>query len=217
MKQRGVQYRHPRVCLLVLNGFPPLVMVCRGGFVSEPLARFVLAISRLRPLCFADRRVDADACPPDEVACLQCPNGFTADYLREELARRNLDATGSKEEIISRLIADIAPNRSTTPPLPSPDSAASTQRCNITPLPPSPQFKSLLFQTSPHRFLHTVETTAFQRPTGLKSWNELESWLRGNLQPYSPSPWENFVEQPLIGKPSLVVNAQRGKPSDKRS
>ncbi|KAH7938088.1 hypothetical protein HPB49_019774 [Dermacentor silvarum] len=63
--------------------------------------------------------------------------GFTVDYLREELARRNLDATGSKEEIISRLIADIAQNRPTTPPLPSPDSAASTQRCNITPLPPS--------------------------------------------------------------------------------
>ncbi|KAH7949025.1 hypothetical protein HPB49_004230 [Dermacentor silvarum] len=63
--------------------------------------------------------------------------GFTVDYLREELARRNLDATGSKEKIISRLIADIAQNRSTTPPLPSPDSAASTQRCNAAPLPPS--------------------------------------------------------------------------------
>ncbi|KAH7950229.1 hypothetical protein HPB49_021322 [Dermacentor silvarum] len=63
--------------------------------------------------------------------------GFTVDYLREELARRNLDATGSKEEIISRLIADIAQNRPTTPPLPSPDSAASTQRCNAAPLPPS--------------------------------------------------------------------------------
>ncbi|KAH7942494.1 hypothetical protein HPB49_024625 [Dermacentor silvarum] len=44
--------------------------------------------------------------------------GFTVDYLREELARRNLDATGSKEEIIN--------------------SAASTQRCNAAPLPPSP-------------------------------------------------------------------------------
>ncbi|KAH7965269.1 hypothetical protein HPB49_005785 [Dermacentor silvarum] len=42
--------------------------------------------------------------------------GFTVDYLREELARRNLDATGSKEEI---------------------NSAACTQRCNVTPLPPS--------------------------------------------------------------------------------
>ncbi|KAH7980782.1 hypothetical protein HPB49_019215 [Dermacentor silvarum] len=63
--------------------------------------------------------------------------GFTVDYLREELARRNLDATGSKEEIISRLIADIAQNRQTKHPLPSPDSAASTQSCNITPLPPS--------------------------------------------------------------------------------
>ncbi|KAH7937528.1 hypothetical protein HPB49_012840 [Dermacentor silvarum] len=59
--------------------------------------------------------------------------GFTADYLREELARRNLNATGSKEEIINRLIADIAQNRPTTPPLPSPDSAVSTQRCNVTP------------------------------------------------------------------------------------
>ncbi|KAH7977555.1 hypothetical protein HPB49_002342 [Dermacentor silvarum] len=63
--------------------------------------------------------------------------GFTMDYLREELARRNLDATGSKEEIISHLIADIAQNRPTTPPLLSPDSAASTQRCNAAPLPPS--------------------------------------------------------------------------------
>ncbi|KAH7945150.1 hypothetical protein HPB49_007180 [Dermacentor silvarum] len=63
--------------------------------------------------------------------------GFTAGYLREESTRRNLDATGSKEEIINRLIADIAQNRPTTPPLPSPDSVASTQRCNVTPLPRS--------------------------------------------------------------------------------
>ncbi|KAH7959520.1 hypothetical protein HPB49_011592 [Dermacentor silvarum] len=63
--------------------------------------------------------------------------GFTVDCLREDLARRNLDATGSKEEIISRLIADIAQNRPMTPPLPSPDCGASTQRCNVTPLPPS--------------------------------------------------------------------------------
>ncbi|KAH7974349.1 hypothetical protein HPB49_014362 [Dermacentor silvarum] len=63
--------------------------------------------------------------------------GFTVDYLREKLARRNLDATGSKEEIISRLIADNAQNRPTAPPLPSPDSAASTQRCNAAPLLPS--------------------------------------------------------------------------------
>ncbi|KAH7977793.1 hypothetical protein HPB49_003589 [Dermacentor silvarum] len=49
-------------------------MVTRpSGRPTQPLARFVLAISRLRPLCFADRR--ADACPPDEVASLQCPNG----------------------------------------------------------------------------------------------------------------------------------------------
>ncbi|KAH7933422.1 hypothetical protein HPB49_012475 [Dermacentor silvarum] len=63
--------------------------------------------------------------------------GFTVDYLRKGLARRNLDATGSKEEIISRLIADIAQNRPTMPPLPSPDLAASAHRCNVTPLPPS--------------------------------------------------------------------------------
>ncbi|KAH7959521.1 hypothetical protein HPB49_011593 [Dermacentor silvarum] len=42
---------------------------------THPLARFVLAASRLRLLCFADRRADADTCPPDKVACLQCPNG----------------------------------------------------------------------------------------------------------------------------------------------
>ncbi|KAH7977475.1 hypothetical protein HPB49_001856 [Dermacentor silvarum] len=63
--------------------------------------------------------------------------GFTVDYLREELACRNLDATESKEEMINLLIADLAQNRPTTPPLPSPDSAASTQLCNVMPLPPS--------------------------------------------------------------------------------
>ncbi|KAH7942276.1 hypothetical protein HPB49_022580 [Dermacentor silvarum] len=63
--------------------------------------------------------------------------GFTVDYLREELARRNFDATWSKEKIISRIIADIAQNRPTTPPLPSPDSAASTQHSDVMPLLPS--------------------------------------------------------------------------------
>ncbi|KAH9367101.1 hypothetical protein HPB48_011016 [Haemaphysalis longicornis] len=61
-------------------------------------------------------------------------------------------------------------------------------------------FKSQLFQTCPHRFLLTVGTAAFQRPTGLKSWSELKTLLRGSLQHYSPSPWANFVERPLIGK-----------------
>ncbi|KAH7957226.1 hypothetical protein HPB52_016351 [Rhipicephalus sanguineus] len=101
--------------------------------------------------CFADRR--ADAHPPDEVTRLQsrnsltCPPfseatpedlaGFTADFLREELVRRNLDATGPKEEVLNRLLADIAQNRSTTPLLPSPDSSAPSQRPNTTPLPSS--------------------------------------------------------------------------------
>ncbi|KAH9379124.1 hypothetical protein HPB48_002428 [Haemaphysalis longicornis] len=61
--------------------------------------------------------------------------GFTAEYLREELACRNLDATGAKEEAINRLIADIAENRSATPT--SPDSAASTQRPDTALPPPS--------------------------------------------------------------------------------
>ncbi|KAH6922899.1 hypothetical protein HPB50_020097 [Hyalomma asiaticum] len=58
--------------------------------------------------------------------------GFTADFLREELARRDLDTAGSKEEVINRLIADIAQNRLTTSQLPSPDSAAPSQRPNTT-------------------------------------------------------------------------------------
>ncbi|KAH7979425.1 hypothetical protein HPB49_009387 [Dermacentor silvarum] len=66
------------------------------------------------------------------------------------------------------------------------------------------QFKSILFQTSTHRFLHAVVMEAFQRP----SWNELETWLRGSLQPYSPSPWENFMEQALIGKPSSTAHGE---------
>ncbi|KAH6939755.1 hypothetical protein HPB50_021559 [Hyalomma asiaticum] len=58
--------------------------------------------------------------------------GFTADCLREELVRRDLDTAGSKEEVINRLIADIAQNRLTTSQLPSPDSAAPNQRPNTT-------------------------------------------------------------------------------------
>ncbi|KAG0421315.1 hypothetical protein HPB47_002781, partial [Ixodes persulcatus] len=54
--------------------------------------------------------------------------GFTAEYLRDELSRRKLDVAGSKEEIIHRLLDDIA--RSPPPPqstLPLPDSAASAE------------------------------------------------------------------------------------------
>ncbi|KAH6938599.1 hypothetical protein HPB50_010949 [Hyalomma asiaticum] len=58
--------------------------------------------------------------------------GFTADFLREELVRRDLDTAGSKEEVINRLIADIAQNRLTTSQLPPPDSAAPSQRPNTT-------------------------------------------------------------------------------------
>ncbi|KAH6925720.1 hypothetical protein HPB50_008973 [Hyalomma asiaticum] len=54
--------------------------------------------------------------------------GFTADFLREELVRRDLDTAGSKVEVINRLIADIAQNRLTTSQLPPPDSAAPSQR-----------------------------------------------------------------------------------------
>lgn len=41
--------------------------------------------------------------------------GFTVDFLRDELAQRNLINTGSKDEIICRILADIAANRA--PPL----------------------------------------------------------------------------------------------------
>ncbi|KAH6936807.1 hypothetical protein HPB50_023193 [Hyalomma asiaticum] len=58
--------------------------------------------------------------------------GFTADFLREELVRRDLDSAGSKEEVNNRLIADIAQNRLTASQLPPPDSAAPSQRPNTT-------------------------------------------------------------------------------------
>ncbi|KAG0412851.1 hypothetical protein HPB47_009998 [Ixodes persulcatus] len=47
--------------------------------------------------------------------------GFTAEYLRDELSRRKLDVAGSKEEIIHRLLDDIA--RSPPPPPSSPASS----------------------------------------------------------------------------------------------
>lgn len=38
------------------------------------------------------------------------------DLIREELARRQLDLTGSKEELVQRLQADIQQQREATPP-----------------------------------------------------------------------------------------------------
>ncbi|KAH6921164.1 hypothetical protein HPB50_027848 [Hyalomma asiaticum] len=100
--------------------------------------------------------------------------GFTADFLREELVRRDLDTAGSKEEVINRLFADIAQNRLTTSQLPPPDSAAPSQRPNTT-SPPT-------FDAAQSTELLTVETAAFQRPTGLE---ELERTR--NLASWKPS------------------------------
>ncbi|KAH6947366.1 hypothetical protein HPB50_018519 [Hyalomma asiaticum] len=72
------------------------------------------------------RLVNWSEATPEDLA------GFTADFLREELVRRDLDTAGSKEEVIYRLIADIAENLLTTSQLPSPDSAAPSQRPNTT-------------------------------------------------------------------------------------
>ncbi|KAL1472348.1 hypothetical protein MTO96_039398, partial [Rhipicephalus appendiculatus] len=38
-------------------------------------------------------------------------HGFTTDFIRHELSRRNLETTGSKDEMIERLLHDIAQNR----------------------------------------------------------------------------------------------------------
>lgn len=48
-------------------------------------------------------------------------HGFTTDFIRHELSRRNLETTGSKDEMIERLLADIAHNRQ---PSGIPDSTA---------------------------------------------------------------------------------------------
>lgn len=127
--------------------------------------------------------------------------GFTADFLREELVRRNLDATGPKEEVINRLLADIAQNRSTTPLLPSPDSSAPSQRPNTTPLPSSfdaAQSTELLtgllqqllhvsqraaapVQVTTHPHL-SASLPAYSGDGSIsKSGNELKTWLRGSL------------------------------------
>ncbi|KAH7942487.1 hypothetical protein HPB49_024593 [Dermacentor silvarum] len=196
---------------------PTLLPLCSSCRPTQPLARFVLAISRLRPLCFPDRRVDADACPPDEVACPQCPNGFTADYLREELARRNLDTTGSKKEIINRLIANIAQNRPTTPPLPSPDSAASTQRCNVTPLPPSLDAAQTTELLTAHRVglqgiadANLATTIAAQRPETVAAHMDIVTQLDQTLS-------HSFLRAPHRVSKRQINNAKpTAPPPDQR-
>ncbi|KAH7947607.1 hypothetical protein HPB52_014310 [Rhipicephalus sanguineus] len=87
------------------------------------------------PVCFV---VSAFACPKPTSNLPACTSttmplinwneatvedlhGFTTDFIRHELSRPNLETTGSKDEMIERLLADIAHNRQ---PSGIPDSTA---------------------------------------------------------------------------------------------
>ncbi|KAH6933842.1 hypothetical protein HPB50_018597 [Hyalomma asiaticum] len=116
--------------------------------------------------------------------------GFTADFLREELARRDLDTAGSKEEVINRLFADIAQNRLTTSQLPPPDSAAPSQRPNTTSPPTFDAAQSTeLLRGLLQQLLHVVRPLTTQENESNKAqalnypgegqvlWSEIEDLL----------------------------------------
>ncbi|KAH6920015.1 hypothetical protein HPB50_028996 [Hyalomma asiaticum] len=70
------------------------------------------------------------------------------DLIREELARRQLDITGSKEELFQRLQADIQQQREATPSVETNESA-STAAAPLTLDPATLQSLAMLFQQLP--------------------------------------------------------------------
>ncbi|KAH6931498.1 hypothetical protein HPB50_024690 [Hyalomma asiaticum] len=94
---------------------------------------------RALPFVFANHRADAHTRPPDEVARLQSPKGLTCPPFRLSVGSRrpgHRRVEGRSNQPSPPPIADIAQNRLTTSQLPSPDSAAPSQRPNTT-SPPS--------------------------------------------------------------------------------
>lgn len=86
-------------------------------------------------------------------------SGFATDLLREELCRRQLGVTGSKEDIINRLLAHIMECRLT----PTPQSSDATDFAAVTPLGASPAMSA--FTTDPVESMQLLVTFLKQNPS----------------------------------------------------
>ncbi|KAH9377494.1 hypothetical protein HPB48_006245 [Haemaphysalis longicornis] len=211
---------------------PPDEVTCLQCPNRSPYSPSRLVTSLLP--CTAMPLVNWNEATPEDLA------GFTADYLREELACRNLDATGPKEEVINRLIADIAQNRSATPT--SPDSAASTQRPDTAPPPPSSDAAQTtelltgllqqLLHVSQRAAVPVQVTTLPDLSASLPTYSgdggiSASHWIEEleqtqNLASWQPSTLLAVAMGKLRGaaadwKAVIAVNARRGKRSGKRS
>ncbi|KAG0417123.1 hypothetical protein HPB47_005868 [Ixodes persulcatus] len=116
--------------------------------------------------------------------------GFTVDFLRNELLRPNLEVTGTKEDIIHRLLADIAQNRPPTPPallLPNPATSARFSQ------------ESLPLQT-----LDPAQST--QRLTSL-----LQQLLNMSQRPMAPVQWQRKVTSRLQLRGESLVDYSLAK------
>lgn len=152
-------------------------------------------------------------------------HGFTADFIRHELLRRNLETTGSKEDMIERVLHDIARN---CQPSGGPDSTAEQSVYSTKVL--SDLLQQFLTLHSGRRFLFKslrcptlrlpcqplVVTVAFQFTSGLNS-SVPKACRRGHRLPSLPYRLVSSVALLNIGRVWQETISTSGKISRLRS
>ncbi|XP_049519913.1 uncharacterized protein LOC125944091 [Dermacentor silvarum] len=131
------------------------------------------------------------------------------DLIREELARRQLDLTGSKEELVQRLQADIQQQREATPPVEANESA-SNAAASLTLDPATLQSLTMLFQQLP-RPATTVTTlpdlsSSIPQFAGLHS-HSVNTWLDDVRRVQQLASWDDATTR-LIAASKLKGTAR---------
>ncbi|XP_049268896.1 uncharacterized protein LOC125757382 [Rhipicephalus sanguineus] len=131
------------------------------------------------------------------------------DLIREELARRQLDITGSKEELFQRLQADIQQQREATPSVETNESA-STAAAPLTLDPATLQSLAMLFQQLP-RPATTVTTlpdlsSSIPQFAGLHS-HSVNTWLDDVRRVQQLASWDDATTR-LIAASKLKGTAR---------
>ncbi|XP_049522678.1 uncharacterized protein LOC125945146 [Dermacentor silvarum] len=131
------------------------------------------------------------------------------DLIREELARRQLNLTGSKEELVQRLQADIQQQREATPPVETNESA-SNAAASLTLDPATLQSLAMLFQQLP-RPATTVTTlpdlsSSIPQFAGLHS-HSVNTWLDDVRRVQQLASWDDATTR-LIAASKLKGTAR---------
>ncbi|KAH6947460.1 hypothetical protein HPB50_019053 [Hyalomma asiaticum] len=137
------------------------------------------------------------------------------DLMREELARRQLDITGSKEELFQRLQADIQQQREATPSVETNESA-STAAAPLTLDPAILQSLAMLFQQIPRPA--TTVTTLSDLSSSIPQFAERQQSRSEQSTPQSSrgaTPKTRISELPAEQQEATyaAISAQYGAPA----